>query len=374
MIKEYTKEELEELSVQELEELLEQEEGLSSTKNNQQQAMKISLNSLFGALSNSMFILFNKAIGRSITSGGRLFDRWCSKNLDKELTKRYDYSNKVPSIQLDTDSCYIQVHPVVKKHLPNETNQWKIVDFLANKFEPILDKINNNTISTISNIFNIRRKEVLIFEREVIASSSVNVGKKNYAMVVLDNEGIRYPHGKKKIVGLAIKKTNLPEFVRHKLLDFLEIILNGKENNFQKEFKKFRTEFNSKKADDIAFPRGCNIRSATSGRLYTLEQKGVPIHVKGALRYNKFIKTLDKKYIKIEDGNKIKFLYIKEPNIIQDKVIGYPNSKDYQDFIENEGLDKFIDYNLMFQKDVIQPLEPLIKCKKWDFEKKNKLF
>jgi len=354
-----------------------------SRYNNQQMALKISINSAYGALGNSHFILAKRQIAESITSGGRFYDRMVKYEVDKVLTSKFNY-NREPVQAGDTDSVYVHLSPVVEKSKLTDTDE--IITYLQTKIIPVIDNIiETKVLKEIAHSRNLKHPEVMVMEREVIANKGIFVGRKNYVLNVLDNEGTRYPKGKKKIVGLTIKKTNLPEFIRTKMLCFLDILFDKTENSFQQEFGSFKKEFWSLDLENICFPKGVNLitdkeRSGVvslggGNFLYTLETTGVPINVRAALLYNKYIseKNLLSKYSLITNGNKIKFIYLSEPNPICANVIGFPNDKQHQNFLVETGLSEYVDYNKMFEGLVIKPLEPLIQAIGWDFTKKIKL-
>ena len=94
--------------------------------------------------------------------------------------------------------------------------------------------------------------------------------------------------------------------------------------------------------------------------------KGTPIHARGALLFNYYIKKnkLDKKYSLISNGEKIKFIYLKKPNIIQENVVSF-----IQDFPRELNLDKYIDYDLQFEKSFLEPLKAILDAIGWNVEK-----
>jgi hypothetical protein len=102
----------------------------------------------------------------------------------------------------------------------------------------------------------------------------------------------------------------------------------------------------------------------------TLYKKGTPIHVKGAILYNHFLKQHDltKKYPLIQEGEKIKFCYLKMPNHFKDMVVSYP-SRLPKEF----GLDNYIDYDVQFDKSFLEPIKIILDCMKWTTEKTNSL-
>lgn len=358
--------------------------SLISKWNNTQMAKKIALNSFFGACGNAYYILSSLEVAESITSCGRFYDKKSGIEVSKVLQKKF-YYDRYPMIAADTDSCYFYLEPIIKKS--GLTDNEEITDYIDKQVIPIIDKIiEKNVLQDIAYQRNIRVPEVMDMKREAIANVGIYIGKKNYALNLLDNEGTRYPDGKTKIIGLNIKKTNLPKFIRNKMLEFLKILFTDNESKFQQEFLKFKGEFRTFDIQDISFPKGVNIitdknrpgvESLGGGKyLYTLQTSGLPIHVRAALVYNEYIKekNLTKKYTTVENGSKIKFVLLKIPNSVgNQKTIGYPNDHTHKTFIEDNDLLKFVDYDEMFNGLVVMPLEPLVSAKKWDFEKRNKL-
>lgn len=351
--------------------------------NNEQMALKIAMNSAYGAFANAHFILAMKQIAESITSGGRLYDRSVKYHFDNELAAKFDYP-KEPSPFGDTDSVYVYLEPIVKKS--GLTDKLEILEYIDKKVVPILNKIiKEKVLDDLADYRNIRVPEAMDMEREVIADKGIVVGKKNYTLNVLDSEGTRFEKGKKKIVGLNIKKTNIPEFVRNKMLEFLDLLFAGDEIEFQKEFKLFKESFESTDITEISFPRGVNIitdkQKSGAKKLgdnkyeYTLETVGLPIHVRASLVYNKYIteKNLTGKYNIITNGGKIKFVPLKVPNPLMSEVIGYPNDHQHKSFMVNEEILEYVDYSSLFEGVVKAPLKPLLEQLEWNFEKTFKL-
>jgi len=104
-------------------------------------------------------------------------------------------------------------------------------------------------------------------------------------------------------------------------------------------------------------------------------KKSTPIAVKGALIYNHYLKKfkLEKKYHGINEGDKIKFLYLKKPNPMGgqygvDQVISFPT-----DIPKEFGLEGFFDYDLQFEKAFLDPLKNILNSIGWSHEKKSTL-
>ena len=75
-------------------------------------------------------------------------------------------------------------------------------------------------------------------------------------------------------------------------------------------------------------------------------------------------KKLTNKYSLIGNGEKVKFIYLKKPNIIQENVVSF-----IQDFPTELGLDKYIDYDLQFDKSFVEPLRTILDAIGWNVEK-----
>lgn len=361
--------------------------------NNKQMTLKIQMNAVFGAFGTKYFILAERAIANSITAYGRFFIRKCQYNVNTELMKKFDYpSDKKPTVQIDTDANYYYLSPIVdylksKGKINDDMSPMEISDYLNKNIEPIIyNIIQKKSMVSLKRLFNCIDDKFLGMDREVIANKGIMIGKKNYTLNVYDLEGDRIPNGKKKIVGLNIKKTNLPEFIRKKMLEFLDIIFDKGEKEFQKELLKFKELFNNCNPSDISFPRGVNIitdknikngiKVPNKGYRYTLDTPGLPVHVRASLIYNEYINknNLTSQYDTIENGNKIKFVYLKQPNeCFNSSVVGFPNDRKHSDFLDNIDMVKYIDYKMMFEKVVQKPLEPLIQALEWEFEERNTL-
>ena len=94
------------------------------------------------------------------------------------------------------------------------------------------------------------------------------------------------------------------------------------------------------------------------------------MHVRGALLFNHHIKRLglENKYSPIQNGEKIKFCYLKVPNPIHENVISFISS-----FPVESGLHKFIDYDLQFEKSFLDPLKIILEVIGWNVEKQSSL-
>ena len=327
--------------------------------NNFQMARKIQLNSLFGAWGNEFFRYYDDRIAEGITLTGQYIIQTVGLELNRWLnqicgTKNIDYS-----FYSDTDSCYVTLDPLVQKFykdLPKE----KIVDILDKICAEKIEKVLNKACDQLATYTNAYEKKIS-FKREAIADRGIWVAKKRYALNVYNNEGVSYAEPKLKVMGLEIVRSSTPEFARKNLKKAVSLALTKTEATLQKFIQEYEEEFRQLRPEAIAFPRGVNGLGEYSdaAKIY---RKGTPMHVRASLLYNHHLKTrsLEKKYELIREGDKIKFLYLKVPNHIGENCIAFIGS------IPPEfELQKYIDYDTMFQKAFLEPLNTILEGMGW---------
>lgn len=327
--------------------------------NNFQMARKIQLNSLFGAAGNKYFRYYDDRIAEGITITGQYIIRTAARAIDEYMNEIMGTEGEVYSFYSDTDSCYITLDKLVKKYY-NDLPKHKIVDVLdkiaTEKIEPAIAK----AMSELADYTHAREKKI-DFKREAIADKGIWIAKKRYALNVYDNEGVRYEEPKLKVMGLEIVRSSTPAPVRESLREAVSLCLTGDEQRLQSFVEKTWQDFQALPPEVIAFPRGCNGLDKYSHR-FEIYKKGTPIHVRGALLYNDQLKKhkLGLKYPVINNGDKIKFLYLKEPNTLRENVMAF-SSKIPKEF----DIHKYIDYELMFEKAYLDPLKTIAESIGW---------
>lgn len=328
--------------------------------NNFQMARKIQLNSLFGAMGNEFFRYYDTRIAEGITMTGQLIIRETAKALDDYMNKVCDTKDEMYSFYSDTDSCYITMNNLVQKFFKDMSKD-KIVD--------TLDKIGNDKIEPAINKAMVRLandtnafEQKIFFKREAIADRGIWVAKKRYALNVSDNEGVRYAEPKLKVMGLEIVRSSTPAPVRESLRKAVKLCLETDEQTLQNFVAENWDAFKKLPVEAIAFPRGCNNlgKYTSQADIYT---KGTPMHVRGALMYNHLLKKhkAGNKYEVINDGDKIKFLYLKEPNHIGENCVGFI-SKLPTEF----DVHRYVDYETIFEKSFVDPLKTIAEGLGWN--------
>jgi|LauGreDrversion4_1035100.scaffolds.fasta_scaffold13189_3 DNA polymerase elongation subunit (family B) len=338
-----------------------------SKYNNFQMARKIQLNSLFGAMGNEYFRYYDARVAEGITMTGQYIIQEVGKALDVYLNKVVGTNGHNYSFYSDTDSCYISLEPLVSKFYP-DMDRDKLIGVLDKICEEKITEAINKSCDGLADYTNAFQKKI-IFKREAIAERGIWVAKKRYALNVYDNEGVRYDEPKLKVMGLEIVRSSTPAPVRKSLKEAVRLCLTSDEATLQKFIEETREAFYKMSPEEIAFPRGVNGLSKYTSTA-DIYGKGTPMHVRGALMYNHMIKkaNLDKKYELIQEGEKIKFLYLKEPNTMHENCIAFlgimPKELD---------IHRYIDYKMMFQKAFLDPLNMIVDGLSWSTEPKATL-
>lgn len=322
---------------------------------NQQMSIKILLNSLYGALGNKYFRFFDQRIAEGITLTGQLTIRWAEKAINQYLNKILKTS-KDYVLAIDTDSVYVCLNDLVEA--VNPKNPLEFVNTVCEeKLEPVLAESYHKLFEMLGGIDN-----RMVMKREAIADRGIWTAKKRYILNVHDNEGVRYAEPKLKIMGIEAIKSSTPAPCREALKEMFKVIISGSESDVQKNIESFRTYFKTLSPDQIAFPRGITNLTKFRDRS-TIYKKGTPIHARGSLLYNKLLtdKSLTKQYNKIQNGEKIKFIYLRTPNSIKEDVISF------LDYLPEEfGLHRYIDYDKQFSKTFLDVIEPILSAVSWN--------
>jgi DNA polymerase elongation subunit (family B) len=335
-----------------------------SKYNNIQMAKKISLNSVYGAIGNAYFRYYDLLVAEAITTSGQLAIRWIERAVNQYLNKLLKTDNKDYVIASDTDSVYVVFDELVNKVYPDGEKTEKIVSFLdsvaRDKIEPFMDKCYTDLHQYVNSY-----EQKMQMAREVIADKGIWTAKKRYVLNVHNSEGVQYKQAKLKVMGLEVVKSSTPAPVRAKLREALSIIMNGNEKELNTFIQTFREDFMNLSPEEIAYPRSVNGLDKF-GDANQMFAKGAPIHCKGAILYNHLIRKnkLGRKYPYIQEGDKIKFINLKQPNLYQCSAFSFitklPKELD---------LHKMVDYDTQFEKSFIDPLNVIVSTIGWLVDK-----
>jgi len=333
--------------------------------NNIQMAKKISLNSAYGAIGNQYFRYYKLANAEAITLSGQVSIRWIENKMNAYLNKLLKTEEIDYVIASDTDSIYLNMGPVVETvYKGREKTTEGIVRFLDKVCETQLEPYIEGSYEELARYVNAYDQKMFM-KRENIADRGIWTAKKRYILNVWDSEGVRYEEPKLKMMGIEAVKSSTPAPCRAMIKDALKLMMNGTEDDVIKFIDESRQKFKKLPPEDISFPRSASnvVKYQAHSTIYA---KGTPIHIRGALLYNHYVKKhkLDNKYSLIQNGEKIKFCYLKKPNIIHENIISF-----IQDFPHEIGLDKYIDYDIQFEKAFLEPLKIILDAIGWNVEK-----
>jgi DNA polymerase elongation subunit (family B) len=337
--------------------------------NNIQMARKIQLNSAYGAIGNQYFRYYNLANAEAITLSGQVSIRWIENKMNtylNKLLKTDDYDYVIAS---DTDSIYLNLGPMVEAVFKERKKDGEsIVRFLDKVCQVEFEKYIESSYQELSSYVNAYEQK-MVMKRENIANKGIWTAKKRYILNVWNSEGVQYDQPKLKMMGIEAVKSSTPAPCRSAIKEALNVIMSGNESDVQDYIDKFRKEFESMTPEEIAFPRGCN-NIAKNSSPATIYGKGCPMHVRGALLYNYWVKKkkLTHKYPLIQEGEKVKYVMLNTPNKINENVVSF-----FQTLPPELGLNGSIDYDLQFTKSFLQPLQVILDTLGWDAEKTNTL-
>ena len=329
---------------------------------NNQMVRKISLNSAYGALGNQYFRYFNREIAEGITTAGQLSIKWVERTVNEFLNKILE-TDKDYVVAIDTDSIYVTFEDLVDRVQPKNP-----VDFLDTIAKEKLEPIINTSYEELASYMNAYQNKMEM-GREVIADKGIWTAKKRYILNVHDSEGVRYKTPKLKMMGIETAKSSTPSWCRKKLEEGIKTLMNGSEQDVWEFIETSRQEFNKLPIEEVSFPRGVSdIKKYYNAA--SIYNKGTPIHVRGSLLYNNFLHKykIDKKYPIIQNGEKVKFCYMKLPNIMNENVISFVSA-----LPKEFNLDDYIDYDLQFQKSFVEPLGVILDKIGWTTEKVSTL-
>ena len=340
-----------------------------SKYNNIQMARKIQLNSAYGAIGNQYFRYYNIINAEAITLSGQVSIRWIEHKMNTYLNNLLKTEKKDYVIASDTDSIYLNLGDLVEKiYKGREATNQSIVSFLNKVCEMELEKYISSSYEALATYVNAYEQK-MIMKRENIASTGIWTAKKRYMLNVWDSEGVRYKEPKLKMMGIEAVKSSTPATCRDAIKDAIKIMMNGSENDLITYIDTFRKTFENLPPEDIAFPRSVNglRKFKASTTVYT---KGTPLHVRGTLLYNFHISKnrLEYKYPLVQEGEKIKYLYLRRPNKINENVISFLNT-----FPKELGLEGQIDRDAQFKKSFLDPLQIITSVIGWETERKTTL-
>lgn len=368
------------LSVEETKVLIEHYQTMSAKYTAYEQAVKVTLNSIYGAFGNKWFHFFNIDIAESITLQGQSAILYSEKILNKyfqdfwikdtQVHKHFNIKVKnKPArpavVYIDTDSCYVQFEEMyesiewIGESMPidkfiMELYQFRLNDYIVKCMEKYAQATNTDNF--------------LAFELETIAYSGIWLAKKKYLQNIAWEDKLevddRYPSLKKiKTIGFDTIQSSTPALARKHLTEALKIVLSEKPTadllkKLVDYLKKCKKEFKLSDIDQIAFNKRTNNieKYIVDDTIEFQIGSKCPPNVKAAGFYNFLMNQSPKyknKYKMIGNGEKLKLYHCK--HTVCDMFAYLPGDHPYEIAPE-------IDYEIQFEKSVIDPLNRVLKA------------
>jgi DNA polymerase elongation subunit (family B) len=336
--------------------------------NNLQLAKKVSLNSAYGALGSQYFRFYDLRQALAVTMAGQLSIRWIESKINAYMNKLLKTENEDYVIASDTDSIYLRLGNLVDKVYKEKSDTLRIIEFMDKVCEEKIQPYINQGYQELA-LYVHAYAQKMRMKREALSDKGIWTAKKRYILNVYNNEGVQYNEPDMKVMGLEMVKSSTPSVIREKMKETIKLIVRSTESDVQEFIEKFKNEFKSLPPEEVAFPRGINGLKdySDSANLY---KKGTPIHVRGAILYNYMMKekNLTKSYPLIQEGEKLKFTYLKTPNPLKEDVISFPVR-----LPKEFGLHEYVNYDLQFEKAFIEPIKVILNCIGWQTEKISSL-
>lgn len=341
-------------------------EARIASLDNKQLALKILLNSLYGAMGNAYFRFFDFRCAEGITSTGQFFIQKVGRMASSYIDKMSGVEDSLK--YTDTDSVYFSLKSLVKRAGLDKLPTAKLINALDKVCEEKIGKKIVEACKWIGDELNVFDNQLAV-KREKICESAIWVAKKRYALYAWDNEGVRYKEADIAVTGLEVKRSSTPKICRDSLNDALRIFLVGTEQELQEFVKQTREKFFKQNPYTIAMPSGVKGLDKY-GDPKTIYKQGCPQHVRASLLYNHLLKThgVAGKYNPIMEGGKMRRVPLRMPNPIGEDVIGFVDK-----LPEEFGLHDYVDYDELFQKSFMSALERIAGAVRWQTEKKATL-
>jgi DNA polymerase elongation subunit (family B) len=321
--------------------------------------------SLYGALGSPYFNFYNLDNAIAITLSGQTLIKYLSENVNKYLKMKYKLKQDQICL-IDTDSVYLSFDEIINNlGLKFNTNQ-EFLNWSYKFIEDIIDPFFVKILDIFADRYN--TDNLIKFNREKISRNMLVLdGKKKYALSVLDNEGKVYDEPKIAVKGIEVVRTSTPVFCRNRLSSSLELIFETQDVNQLTDFiKQAKKDFNKEKIESIAFPRGVSDykKYAKSYAFYKKNglqyPKGIPVANRAAINYNYLVDRFDLKLQKVDNGTKLKFIYIKPDNMLNQNVIAFIGNypEKFKEIFE-------IDYKTQFEKAFKNVIQRFFDAMKW---------
>ena len=343
--------------------------------NRRQHAYKIKLNDLYGcyAINSWRYTDGHKIISSAITLTGQRLLQESIVNMNKWINNHLK-TDKDHIITSDTDSLFIQVKDILVFKGVDLTDKEACIKATL-EIATELQKVSNDFIGKFAlKAFNIPddRQHYFELKQEVVIERSYHSGKRRYAMLIVNKEGVATEE--MVMMGLDLMKSNMPPLYKKFGQNLLTEIMRGKpKSEIDKRIVDFKSSLNELPWNDLAKPTGVKqinsyiAKRPSPGEIFSEFKLKAPINTKSAVYYNDLLKfkKLDKKYSRFIEGDKMKYVSLK-PNPYNIDTLGFRGNGEDPEFIL-DFINKYIDREDAFNSVLLNKLTGVFEDLNWDF-------
>ena len=331
-----------------------------------QLVQKIMLNSLYGVLGLPAFRFYDVDNAEAVTLTGQTVIKTTEKIANQYYSKIIG-EEKDYNIYVDTDSVFYQAAPLVKVRNPeiDENSDEQMIPAILSVAQEVEGHINKVYDTMALKMFNIHSHRFDI-KQETIAKGGFWVSKKRYAQWIINDNTVDCD--KLDVKGLDVKRSSFPTYFKEVMGTVLMDILKSTDKNEIDDYILTKKD-EMKKTNFIDIAKNSAVKGMSKYRFRNQAlgefKKGTPAHVKAAITYNQLLKyyKVPYKYEPMKDGDKIKWVYLKNNPLGLDSVgmTGYNDPKEILDLVKG-----YIDYDLIWQKELENKLDDFYKAMGWE--------
>lgn len=333
-----------------------------------QLVQKILLNSLYGVLGLPAFRFYDRENAEAVTTTGQEVIKSTADMVNVKYNKELGTKGDDHNIYIDTDSIFFSAVPILDKRKPGweDKTQNEIAGYVNEIAEEVQDYLNQFYDIFSERILNVPKdKHRLEIKKEYVAKAGLWIAKKRYAQWIISDNGV--PVDKLDVKGLDIKRSSFPKSFQKIMSNVLIDILKGKDElEITDMVMDFKNNLSKLSVVDIAKNSSVkNLSKYMGKRRKPFEiQKGTPAHVKAAIIYNDLLQHYKSpyKYSPMRDGDKIKWVYLKNNPMNIDGVAlnGYNDPPEIEEFIQS-----YIDYDRIFERELKNKLQDFYDAVGW---------
>ncbi|AXC34541.1 DNA PolB [Vibrio phage YC] len=353
-------------SPEELEVILHREEDRQSRQDTMQMGFKILMNAGYGATANRFLRdYFDVRIASAVTAVGRMINKWNIHYVNDMLNTRLGTGNFDYAFYGDTDSNYITLDKVVENS--GLTDRDEITDMLDAYYKEQMEGEIKGFAQDMCDLMN-GYEQKMVWEREVIAESAVWQAPKLYIMAVNNSEGEAYATPKIKFMGVAAKKSNYPEWCRERMKECYKTVLLGSQEALVEQVRGIKRDYLQLPIEQVAAASSVsNVTKymGSTGRAIA----GTPYNSKASIQYNLLAEKHQINEPPIRDGDKMLMINLKKGN-----PTGY-HYLAFHDYLPEEfGLNDWVDYEALYSKTFMEPIDQILEARGWEVNKTTRLF